>query len=51
MFRFLSPFLRVSDLPGVGGYQHVALADFSPKLKILLQISLTGNGIFGAKSL
>ena len=42
---FFLSFLRVSDLPVVGVYQHVALADFCPKLKILLQISLTGNGI------
>ena len=70
---FFLSFLRVSDLPGVSGDQHVVLADFCPKLcstlftgdfpqsrlnsaclfnadfcpklKILHQISLTGNGI------
>ena len=42
---FFLSFLQVSDLSGVDRDQRVSLADFCPKLKILLQISLTGNGI------
>ena len=46
-----SPFYGWVTFPGIGWIQHVVLMLASVQTKILLQISLMRDGLFGAKSL